>query len=61
MGLLNIAIASESKLMDNKYSGNWPTSKNKSLIIKNSNTNKMDCPNGVGCQCICQEFLWKSS
>ena len=33
------------------YTGDWPINKNKSLIIEESNTNKLDCPNGLGCEC----------
>ena len=38
--------------VQNEYLGNWPKSRNKASIIANSNTNKMDCPYGVGCECI---------
>ena len=34
------------------YEGNWPYNEVKDNILKNSNTNKLDCPNGIGCECI---------
>ena len=33
------------------YIGNWPINSDKDSIIKNSNTNKLTCPNGLGCTC----------
>ena len=36
---------------ENRYSGNWPTYNNKESILNTSNTNKLDCPNGIGCEC----------
>ncbi|MBI44797.1 MAG: hypothetical protein CMG66_01375 [Candidatus Marinimicrobia bacterium] len=33
------------------YEGGWPINKNKELIINSSNTNKLTCPNGLGCEC----------
>ena len=46
-------LSSESEILDNdyKYLGNWPIYKDKETILKNSNTNKLDCPNGIGCEC----------
>ena len=33
------------------YEGGWPVNENKISIIKDSNTNKLTCPNGLGCEC----------
>ena len=35
-----------------EYYGNWPINHNKQMIIDNSNTNKLDCPTGIGCNCL---------
>ena len=51
--LLGATIDSLAKDIQIKqsYSGNWPIYNDKESIIKNSNTNKLDCPNGIGCDC----------
>ena len=45
--ILSFAISAEKA-----YYGNWPVSKNKFTILNESNTNKLDCPNGMGCSCL---------
>jgi len=53
--LLNIllpeSLDTEKDQKPFSYIGNWPINSNKELIIENSNTNKLDCPNGIGCEC----------
>ena len=51
---LNIIFTESSNNLEKEfsYNGNWPINNNKNIIIENSNTNKIDCPNGVGCECV---------
>ena len=52
--LLNIIFLDNNIGKDRKsfsYIGNWPINENKELLIKNSNTNKLTCPDGLGCEC----------
>ena len=53
--LLNIIFLENNNIeKDGKsfsYIGNWPINENKELLIKNSNTNKLTCPDGLGCEC----------
>ena len=51
MLFLSLLLCSEYT-SEKTYSGNWPIYNNKESIIEISNTNKLDCPNGVGCECI---------
>ena len=38
---------------DSEYiNKNWPINDQKQKVIDSSNTNKFDCPNGIGCECI---------
>ena len=46
-----IASKPTTNIEKNKYIGDWPIYNNKEIILKNSNTNKLDCPNGIGCEC----------
>ena len=54
--LLNLIFMQDTNIVDNEksflYTGNWPINKNKESILENSNTGKLDCPNGLGCECI---------
>ena len=54
--LLNILLmeTTDDLVKDKKdfsYAGNWPINTNKDIIIKNSNTDQLTCPNGLGCEC----------
>jgi len=42
-------LANDEK--SSSYTGNWPVNVKKTSIIENSNTDKLTCPDGVGCEC----------
>ena len=48
--ILSIVYSSDDKT--EYINQNWPINKNKQKIINSSNTNKLDCPNGIGCECL---------
>ncbi len=48
--LLSFIYTDDQKLNDD-FINNWSINKNKDTVINNSNTNKFDCPNGIGCEC----------
>ena len=48
------SLVAEANINESKsinYIGGWPEYKNKESILKTSNTKKIDCPKGVGCDC----------
>ena len=46
--LLILSIVYSSGDKTEYINQNWPVNKNKQKIINLSNTNKLDCPNGIG-------------
>ena len=48
---LYISIISCENVDSGTLKNNWPQNGNKSEIIKNSNTFKLDCPSGIACEC----------
>ena len=49
--LLSFLYSAENEQHEESIVNSWPINKNKQTIIKSSNTAKLDCPKGIGCEC----------